>query len=779
MKFRKSPIAAAVLAIYALPGAAQDTPPTAAPAPEAAATQLEGVKVQYDAVNAYKAEEVSSPKYTAPLIDTPKSVTVIPAQVMQDIAATSLQDALRTVPGITFLAGEGGQPIADRPVIRGLNSANSLFIDGIRDIGSQTRDVFALDSVEVTKGADSAFGGRGSGGGSVNLVSKQAKAEDFANASLTVGTADTLRATVDKNWKINERTAARLNVLGNHGGTPGRDSAVSFDKWGAAGALAFGLGTPTRISLDYYHLSEDGMPDYSIPYDQATGLPVTETLGVDRKAFYGLKNRDFRKAEADIGTVTISHDLASNLTLRSSTRYGSSLNDYVVTNPDDSSGNVVNGRVYRSTKNRYSETDTLANLTTLTGKFETGFVKHNLTGGVEYGVENRDQDGYGTVRSDGAVNPSGSARTCTTALEMSFDCTSLYTPNPDNVWAGRIVRNHTPTHFDTTSSALFAFDTLEMSKQWLVNLGVRWDNYETEAQRDPGVPTVGSAVTALYARNKDTFFNYQLGLIYKPVESGSLYAAYSTETTPVSVSTGEEDAVTSANALAKPEESATAEIGAKWELFDHQALISVAVFDTERKNALIAIDATTSQQVGKTRVRGAELSLSGNITRDWSLFGGYSYLDSELVRGTLFIAQPTAPAGGSAMAEIIEPSQGKQLPNTPKHSLSLLSTYKFLQKYSVGGGAYYVSQVYGNTQQTRTTTTTAAGVTTVVNSLPKYVPDYWRLDASATWQASPSLLLQLNVQNLLDEVYYTKAYSNHYAALGTGRQFLLSANFAF
>lgn len=760
MKFRKSPIVAAVLALHALPGAAQDAP--SAPAPEAA-TQLEGVKVQYEALSPYKAEEVSSPKYTAPLRDTPKSVTVIPAQLMQDIAATSLQDALRTVPGITFLAGEGGQPIADRPVIRGLNSANSLFIDGIRDIGSQTRDVFALDAVEVTKGADSAYGGRGSGGGSVNLVSKQARAEDFANASLSIGTADTLRATVDKNWKLNERTGARLNVMGNHGGVAGRDSAVSFDKWGAAGALAFGLGTPTRISLDFYHLSEDGMPDYSIPYDQLTGQPVTETQGVDSKNFYGLKNRDFRKGEADIGTVTISHDLSSTLTLRSSTRYGSSLNDYVVTNPDDSSNNVVNGLVYRSTKNRYSETDTFANLSTLTGKFETGFIKHSLTGGVEYGQESRDQDGYATVRSDGKINPGAADRACTDALLKSFDCTSLYNPNPHDVWAGRIVRNHTPTQFDTTSTALFAFDTLTLNPQWLLNLGLRWDHYETEAQRDAGTPTAGPAVTALYARNKDTFFNYQLGLIYKPVEAGSIYAAYSTETTPVSVSTGEEDAVTSANALAKPEEAATAELGAKWELFGQQALLSVAVFDTERKNALLAIDANTSQQVGKTRVRGAELSLSGNISRDWSLFGGYSYLDSELVRGSLYVAAPS---------EILSPSQGKQLPNTPEHSFSLISSYRFLQKYTVGGGAYYVSQVHGSTQTTRNTST---GLVT----LPKSVPDYWRFDLNAGWQLSSSTALQLNVQNVLDEVYYTKAYTNHYAALGTGRQFLLSANFAF
>ncbi|ROH91901.1 TonB-dependent siderophore receptor [Stagnimonas aquatica] len=762
MKFRKSPMtaaAAAVLAIYALPGAAQDAAAGAAPTPEAA-TQLEGVKVQYEAVSPYKAEEISSPKYTAPLRDTPKSVTVIPSQLIQDVAATSLQEALRTVPGITFMAGEGGQPIADRPVIRGLNSANSLFIDGIRDIGSQTRDVFALDGIEVTKGADSAFGGRGSGGGSVNLVSKQAKAEDFANASLLLGTADTLRATVDRNWKVNEHTAARLNVMGNHAGVAGRDSAVVSDKWGAAGALAFGLGSPTRISLDYYHLSDDGMPDYSIPYDLATGLPVTETLGVDRKNFYGLKNRDFLNTQTDIGTVSISHDLSPATTLSSSTRYGISSNDYLVSNPDDSAGNVANGLVYRSPKSRISETETFANLTTLSTRFDTGFIKHSLSTGVEFSREQRDQDTYTVNRV-----PAGTARVCTQALQDSKDCASLYNPNPNDLWLGQVLPTNTPTHFTTTAGALFAFDTLELHKQWLVNLGLRWDSYETEAQRNAGATpaTTPVPVAALYASREDNFLNYQLGLIYKPVETGSIYLAYSTESTPQAIAAGDEDAVTAVNAVGKPEKARTAELGAKWELFGQRLLLTGALFDTERKDALLQLDTTTYQQVGKTRVRGFELSASGNLSDNWSLFGGYSYLDSKLVRGSLYIAAPS---------EILDPSQGKQLPNTPKHSLSLASTYKFLQKYSVGGGAYYVSEVYGSTQTTRNTST---GVV----SIPKHVPDYWRFDLNAGWQVNPNIGLQFNVQNLLDEVYYTKAYSNHYAALGTGRQYLLTANFSF
>ena len=801
LKFHMTPLAAAVLAAYAVPALSQEVSAVEKSKADDDVVQLPSVQVRGEAESPYKVEPQSN-KYTAPLRDTPKSVTVIPATVLRDNAATSLQDALRTVPGISFMAGEGGTAIGDRPTIRGLSSGNSIFIDGIRDIGTQTRDVFALESVEVSKGADSAFGGRGSGGGSINLVTKQAKAGDDAAASIMLGSSDTVRGTLDKNWQINDTSAARLNVMGNKGTVPGRDDAVDFDKWGVSGALAFGMGTPTRINADYYHLTDNGMPDYSIPYDLADGRPVTETMGVDRENFYGLVNRDFRKADTDIGTISIAHDLEGGFVLRNVTRYGVSTNSYVVTNPDDSRGNVASGWVNRSTKTRWSETESFANTTAISGKFETGVLKHSFSGGLEVSREKRDQDGY-TVFDPAAAGATptaiGATRNCSTNTAQQDDsgtpgnagtgnCTSLFNPNPNYAWAGSVKRTNATTHFTTDSTGIYAFDTIEFSPQWLANLGVRWDDYETEAKRAAGTNVAGTAVSALSAQSTDTFFNYQAGLIFKPVEIGSVYASYSTESTPVTVTGGDEDAVTVANQALKPEESKTAEIGTKWELFHDRLLLTAAVFNTERKNAQIQIDATTSQQVGKTRVRGAELSFSGNVTQEWQVFGGYSYLDSELVRGTLYVApptQPTPPTGGSASAvtEVLTTSQGQQLPNTPEHSFSLFTTYRVLPKLSVGGGAYYVSKVFGSTQHSRTTTTTttAAGVTTTtpVDNVPKYVPDYWRFDATASYDFTKNVNVQVNVQNLTDETYYTKAFTTHYAQLGPGRQYLVSLNMAF
>ena len=762
MTFRRTAVATAILSLYSAPGLvhAQADQTNNAHASDIAMADgrvqvLPTVQVEGEAIDPYKVDDAQSPKFTAPLLDTPKSFTVISEELLRDTAATSLQDALRQVPGITFAAGEGGQPIADRPIIRGINSTSNVFVDGMRDIGSQTREVFDLEAVEVLKGSDSVYAGRGSGGGSVNLVSKTAKGEDFTRGTLMFGTADTLRGTIDQNWVINDTVAFRLGVLGAKGGTPGRDSAVDFDKWGVSPSLAFGLGTPTRVTLDYYHLSDNSMPDYSIPYDLETGVPATETLGVDADSFYGLVNRDFREGETDIATVFVDHDLENGLHLRNATRWGKSTNSYVVSNPDDSAGNVANGSVYRSTKNRWSQTKTIANQTDLTGRLVTGFLEHSFDFGVEFTREKKEQDGYTITSANPHVDADGNAtRNCDDPVldptQPSYDCTDLYNPNPYDPWAGTVARNDNPSFYQTDATAIYAFDTIKFSEQWQASLGVRWDRYETEAET-PSDP-------AANAHSSDTFINYQLGLVYKPVSSGSIYASYGTETTPAPLGSGDEDApfpgspddctrrCRADNTNIDPEETENFEIGAKWELFNERLLLTAAIFDISRENAYIEVEPDVFDTAGETSVRGAEFSFSGSISEKWKVFGGYSYLDSELVRA----------ATGSV-------AEGKELPNTPEHSFTLFTNYAITPAITVGGGANYVSEVYGS----------------LTSDPVKKIPDYWRFDAMASWALMPDLELQLNVQNITDEVYYTKAYAAHYAALGSGRQVLVSANFSF
>lgn len=726
------------------------SPYAAAQSADSGVTQLAPVRVEGEG-SSYQTSTAQSPKFTAPLLDTPRTVQVVPKQVIQDQAASTLQDVLRNSPGITFGAGEGGRPGGDLPIIRGQNSANSIFLDGIRDSSTQVRDTFNLEQVEIIKGPDSVYSGRGGAGGSINMVSKTPKAADFTEATAQIGTDSNYRATIDSNWRLADKAAFRLNGMGNKGDTPGRDDAVNFERWGVAPSLTLGVGTPTRITLSYYHYQDDSMPDYSIPYDPKTGQPVTETMGVSRKSFYGLKGRDFMKTRDDVATVDFQHDFSDKLQLRNVTRYGRGTTDFAATNPDDSKGNIPNGLVYRALKSGYYVTKSFANQTNLTGEFDTGSLNHSFDLGFEYSNIKQDKDGYTEsgvpAGTSGCVT--GTANGRNTYANPAL-CASLWDPDPGTYYPGHLQRNGNPARYNTDTVALYGFDTIKFNEQWQASLGLRWDNYRTSGSNIAKGRNDPASTPAFYSTSReDNLFNYQVGVAYKPVPNGTIYATYGTSSTPSAIAASAiSDAVSVTNQSLEPEKSRTVELGTKWQVFDDRLTLSAAAFQDIRKNTSVAVSATETAQVGEAKVRGFELGFSGSITPKWNVFGGYTFMDSEMTKG--------AYNSGAV---------GQDLPNTPRNAFSLWTTYKVLPKLTVGGGAYYVDKVYGNSDSTKNADGTPKA---------RWVPSYWRFDAMAAYEFNEHMSAQLNVLNIFDETYYTKAYAAHYAALGTGRAALLS-----
>jgi catecholate siderophore receptor len=381
--------------------------------------QLPEVRVEGRATSDFQVRTSVSDKFTAPLLDTPKSVTVIPTAVIAQTGATSLTEALRTVPGITIGAGEGGNPVGDNLFIRGYNAQTDTYVDGIRDTGSASREIFALEQVEVVKGPNSAYGGRSSAGGGVNLVSKTAKAENFNNATVGIGSAQYRRVTADLNRTIGNDAAVRLNLMGHDTHVAGRNE-IHGDRWGVAPTVTFGLTGPTRVSIGYYHMESSELPDTGIPFNNpfTTGPNVAKNgngtpIDVPRDSYYGLLNRDFRDTQTDIGTIDVKHDLGNGLTVRNVTRYGRNSNDYVWTQPDDSKGNtVLYGTVWRRANTRVTETDSLANTTALSGARVWAGMKHTFTTGIEIGREETDRSSY--LFAPGTNNPLTKTFTCPT-----------------------------------------------------------------------------------------------------------------------------------------------------------------------------------------------------------------------------------------------------------------------------------------------------------------------------------------------------------------------------
>ncbi|MDP3384984.1 MAG: TonB-dependent siderophore receptor [Phenylobacterium sp.] len=710
---------------------------------EDAPHEVAGVRVE-----GHLAAEPVSPKFTADLLDTPRSVTVIPQIVIEQTAATSLQDILRTSPGITFGAGEGGQPLADRPFIRGQASGNNVFVDGVRDSGGQVRDIFNLEQVEVVKGPDSAYNGRGSGGGSINLTSKQPKLVEATSASLRVGTDSYVRASVDANYVLGDTSAVRVNLMAAQGDVPQRD-AVDFDTWGAAVAAALGLGTDSRLTLSYQHLTRNDMPDYGVPLSRKLpGVTATETgiLDVPRDAFYGLTARDFQETTADIATLVGEHDINAAMTFRGVFRYAKTVNDYVVTNPGDG-GNAqfVDGQWWmkRGLKSRWNPATTVAAVADVYGRFTTGAIEHSYDIGLELSREKNENASYTVTTTAGSACPAGFTGAGT------GDCTLVYAPNPSDPWAGTIVRGPVSSTVSKTAG-IYVFDTLSFGDRWKLNLGLRHDEYSVSGRN-----VTTTAVTA--SEGDWSFTNYQAGLVYKPTAHGSLYLSYGTASTPPTISGGDQNTSAGvgsgnlANQLLDPEETTSTEIGVKWAFFGERLSTSAALFQVNRQNAQILVDVGVYAQAGETEVRGLELAVTGQVTPAWSVFGGYTYMESELVRG--------------AYNNV---NVGDPLANTPEHSFSLFSTYQLTPALSLGGGAYYVSDSFGGNQ---------GGAGGGANGV--YAPEYWRFDAFASYRINDRLNLQLNVQNVTDEDYIARTNGVHHADYGPARQALLTLNAKF
>ena len=332
---------------------------------------------------------VSSNKYTEPLLDTPQTISVISKETIEEQGATTLRDVLKNVPGLTITAGEGGTPAGDNLTLRGFSARNDIFIDGVRDLSPQSRDPFNLEQVDVVKGPGSVYTGRGSTGGSINLINKTPGLRRSFGGTLDFGTDRTRRATADINIPLHDSVAFRLNLLAHHSGVAGRD-VVNFDRWGVAPSITFGLGKPTRFTASYYKLKQDNISDYGIPWVPVTNNALVafrdRPAPVPRNTFYGLRNRDFEKLDSDLVTLKFEHDFNDNLSLRNQLRFANSSRDSIATPPRFANNNST--AINRELRSWQTDDEVWDNQSDFIARFSTGKVEHALVTGLDITREN-------------------------------------------------------------------------------------------------------------------------------------------------------------------------------------------------------------------------------------------------------------------------------------------------------------------------------------------------------------------------------------------------------
>lgn len=672
----------------------------------------------------FKPVKASSPKYTAPLLDTPQTVTVVPQAVIESQGATTLRDVLRNVPGISIQAGEGGVPAGDNLSIRGFGARTDLFIDGVRDLAGYARDPFNFEQIEVVKGPSSAFGGRGSTGGSVNMASKAPRADSFRRAELSYGSANYKRVTADVNQPLAplgaDSAALRLNLMWHDADVQARDFAHN-NRWGLAPSLAFGLGEPTRLTIYYLHLAQENKPDYGIPFVPETNNVLVSSRGkapdVDYQNSYALASRDYEHVVTDVPTIKLEHDFSDALSLRDLARYGRTYRKSIYSTPRFNSNNA--DTVWRELKSRDQVDAILSNQLDLTAKFDGAGIRHTAVAGVEVSYEKSDN---------------------TPLWGTSGPVTSLYNPDPGQIYPFAVVES-TKTFGIAKNSAFYAFDTMKLGEKWELGGGARWDRVDVTALTVPvsGAPT--------RAGRLDEVVSGRASLLFKPRENGSVYASFGTSFNPSSESLTLANTVNTTNpANVGPEKSESWELGTKWDVLDKKLALGAALFVTDKLNARTEDPANAGDFIvleGRQRAQGVELNAAGELTDKWSLFGGYTFLDARVM-------------SSKNPGEV-----GAPLANAPRHTASLWTTYDVVEDVEVGLGSQYVGSRYTAATATR-----------------RYVEGYLLFDAMASYKANKNLTLRLNAYNLADKRYASSLSGGHFIP-GAGRtvQGTASVNF--
>jgi catecholate siderophore receptor len=738
--------------------------------------------------------KLESPKATAALRDTPQTITVLNDQTIRKQNLQTLRDALQTIPGITFGAGEGGGGYGDSINLRGYSAANDITVDGVRDSAQYSRtDPFNLQQIEVYNGANTVFNGSGSVGGTINLVSKVPGAQDLSIVQASVGTDQYYRASIDTNKRVSELVAVRLTGAYHHNDVPGRD-VEKFERWGIAPSVTIGITGPTSLTLAYVHQEDRNTPLYGVPYFQS---PIGGGVlpGVDRSDYYGIANLDRQDQTVDRLTATFRHAFDDGLSIRNLTRWQRVEQDSITSAPQGTYCLGTTG-LQPVGANAAATVGIACPAGLARGSWRPsgprGLSRDQVNDLLYDQIDLRHEAGRkGGLRNVANIGVSGtieSYRIATgsllrTAAGVAVTPPDLPISNPNTDWTGPV--NLTVTsraRSETRNLAVYAFDTLELNRWFELNGGVRWEVQDARFRNLPltFVPPGTTQLTALQQREQrsnEHLFSYRGGVVFHPVERVSVYAGYGKSKTPssqtVRLGCGVPSTASAADPCAvAPESAENIEAGVKAGLFGGKLELTAAIFRNERTNYRVpsndpALPAGLQVLDGRARVDGVALGLSGQILPSWTVFANYTYLDGGIKQS---ISDRDLAAG------VRDPQAGAILVQTPEHSGSLFTTYKLPFGLELGYGLTYQGPI-------------ALNVPTALQPVQFHANDYLIHRAYLAYTIGERATLQLNVQNFTDERYLTGirnnvnattgAVSGGWATPGDRRQAVLSLYYNF
>jgi len=696
-----------------------------------------------DPLAPYKADRLSSAKFTEPVLNTAKTETVLTQEALEDKNATTLREVLRSTAGITLGSGEGGNAFGDRFFIRGFDARNDVFIDGVRDAGVSIRETFDDEQVEILRGPASSFAGRGTTGGAMNIVTKEAQNADFYHLGVEGGIGDsTKRGTVDINKAISRVLDVRVNGLVQYADVAGRDYTTD-NRWGLAGALAYHPTNNFKLTANYSHAYLWGLPDFGVPTNQVTREPVTES-GVSRDTYYGAVNRDFTKSTQDIGTIDAEWKLNDHVTLDNKLRASHSLLNYIGTIPENPSAsgatapyssnlNFYSGYVQLNAQSRYEPVDVINDQPEARFIFNTGAIRHAAVLGGEFSNERLSIQGYSGLTSELTTGP-------VAFTSSGAPIVSVVDPPHYFYGAGTIQLAGNPLRYKVKTKAAYLMDTANYKDFLILSAGIRYDDYHINSANNTSSSSANDGITS-----------YNASLLVKPVKIGSIYFAYATAADPVG---SELDATSStygglaatqvATQIFGPQKSRSYEIGTKWELIDRHLLITIAPFQTDvtnaRETAPNGLPGYTSGQIvpnAAYRVRGLDFEVAGKLTSKWSVMGGVVTMDPKVTKS------------------IVPTNVGLQLANIAPQSFNLLTKYQLTRRLELGGQTVYASKIEGGSLLAAN-----GGIAFPGAPNPTFLPSYWRFDVFVEHRINSFVSLKVYGMNLTNKTYYDSLYQS-------------------
>ena len=683
--------------------AQQATPPRPSPQPTIEAYDAEQKEIQsiiFDlpvdgdtlnrgtsGVDGYFAEGTSAATKTNTLImNIPGSVSIITEEMAEDQAANQLGQALLYVPGIAVQQGEGHR---DQLTFRGQRTTADFFVDGVRDDIETFRDLYNAQTIEVLKGPLAMIFGRGGGGGVINRVLKRADGIPIYEGTMQLGSWERARFTADVGQAISPNAAFRLNAMYEDSETF-RDFSW-LDRYGINPTMGFKLGERTTLHFSYEYKVHDQNVDRGGPSFGDRPFPAPTDI------FFGQPFASFTNFAGNIATATLEHETVGGFQIRNHTFYADYdklyQNIFADSAVDAPGPGLVELDGYQSTQARQN----FFNQTDMSYSFNTGkHLLHTVVAGTEIGVQENDE--FRNLPTGFPVN-------------VPVSMPTIFTPTMFNIPNRRRF-----TNLDTLSA--FIQDQLEITRYFELIGGIRFDRYDVDFEDKLGLFTTSRI---------DNVWSPRIGGVLKPFESLHFYASYANSFLPAN---GDNfGALTVTAQELEPEEFTNHEVGFKWTP-KPRLLVQGALYKLDRDNQPVVIGADTFAR-GLTRTRGAELEISGYLTDKWQVFGGYAYMDSEILEA------------GDNLALV-----GNSVESVPVHTFSMWNKYQLTERWGFGLGVIHQGDWF------------ASADNLVV------VPEYTRVDAAVFYDLNEHWSAQVNVENLFDTEYWISSHNNNNISYG-------------